>query len=69
MDLEKAIKILQKEIEPKGNRIAMQLDIQAIEIVLNTLLDLQKDNQNLRNYLSEQKMISNYLKWRKKYDN
>ena len=37
MELEEAIQILKKEIEPTENRIAMELDIQAIETVLAEL--------------------------------
>ena len=37
MRLDKAIKILKEEIEPKENQIAMELDIQAIETVLKAL--------------------------------
>lgn len=69
MSLKEAIKYL----DMMKNKINFDLEgyvygKEAIEIVLNNLKDLQQDNQNLRNYLSEQGMISNYLKWRKKYE-
>lgn len=40
-----------------------------IEIILNLIQKQQKENEMLKNYLSEQGMISDYLKWRKKNKN
>ena len=56
MELEEAIKEL-KSLSPSEN---------AIETVLQELEKLKKDNQWLKDYLSEQGMISDYLKFRKR---
>lgn len=65
MELEEAMQILKKEIEPKGNRIAMELDIQAIEIVLKEL-----ENRISREKVEDKKqwLIENILQNDYAYD-
>ncbi len=70
MELEEAIQILKKEIEPTENRIAMELDIQAIETVLAELQnsipkkkieDKIKEYEKLIDDVSESERYSNEI--------
>ena len=65
MELQEAIQILKKEIEPKENRIAMELDIQAIETVLQEL-----ENRISREKVEDKKqwLIENILQNDYAYD-
>ena len=72
MELEEAINKLEKFIglfyefpNPKSVSIR-DYEISAIETVLQELEKLKTDNQRLKDYLSEQGMISDYLKSRKR---
>ena len=63
MELEEAIKKLEL-MEYKYT--LTNNDDKAIETVLQELERLNTDNQRLKDYLSEQGMISDYLKFRKR---
>lgn len=40
----------------------------AIEFILNELNNLQKENENLKSYLSKQCLINDYIKFKRKVE-
>ena len=71
MELEEAIKNLNIQLEQlkRANECGLATrgefkeDIQAIETVLQTLEDTQKENSNLKSYLHKEGLISDYIKF------
>lgn len=63
MELKKAKEICKDFIEEnKGRRIILH---DAIETVISTSDNLQKENEILKNYLAQQHLISDYIKYRR----
>ena len=62
MSTTNSLPMLEATKENKGRRIILH---DAIETVISTSDNLQKENEILKNYLAQQHLISDYIKYRR----